>query len=343
MLQKNYFCNDDEALFKLLERANNRENVDEKDILKVKAALQAFVFKPDIMKRKMLPALKAKIQAVASSTDFPINITNAFNMIVDEQNYDMGWEAAFQDVPKDSNKQFWEIVTGHNFINFRRMPEGARLRVEEISGELVLAYVDYYGAALGFTDAMIRYRQIAVMFDKIKAFRDSFYVSKADVHYLILATAAALHIMAWQAGTTTLARDIATLNLAAATLGDTNKDKGYPVTGTTPLLLYASPFDESRIEGAYRATNDSLVQGAAGVPAISGRPVRRIYTYNQYVTRNHPIMVLPGQKLQKHEDLAPLTYNAPDDILTLNRMQSVWSIYGAACADDEQVMRVDLV
>jgi hypothetical protein len=54
-------------------------------------------------------------------------------------------------------------------------------------------------------------------------------------------------------------------------------------------------------------------------------------------------MVLPGQKSQKHEDMAPLTYNAPEDILTLNRMQSVWSIYGAAIADDEQLMELSLV
>jgi hypothetical protein len=340
-MQKNYFCADDNALMNILMRANDREDLGQKEILKVKGALQHFVHNPVQEAREKVK--KARIQAVSSSTDFPINLTNSFNITVDSANFDLGYELAFQEVPKDSNKQFWEIVTGHNGIMFRRIPEGGRIRVEDISGDEVLAYVDYYGGALGFTDAMIRYRQIAAMYDRAKAFRDSFYVNKADNHYILIWTAGHAHVLAWQAGATQLVRDILTLNLGAAQIGDVNKDKGYSVTGMSPLILYASPFDEARIEAAYAVTNQSLVVGIVGAPAISGRPVKRIYTYNRFIQRNHPILCLPGQKAQRNEDLAPVTYDAPQDILTLNRMTSVWSIYGAAIADDEQFMEISLI
>jgi hypothetical protein len=341
-MQKNYFCANDEAFLALLAKGLDGGSVDLKDQLKVKAALQAFVHKPVIEQENKIKEIKARIQAVASSTDFPVNATNLFNLIVDQANYDMGWQAAFRDVPKDAGKQFWEIATVHNGIIFRRIPEGGRIRVEEISGENVLAYVDSYGGALGFTDAMIRYRQLAIMFDKAIAFRDSFYLSKADNHYLLIWTAGHAHILPWQAGATQLIRDLATINLASATLGNTNKDKGYGVTGQTPFILYANPFDEARIEMAFAQTATSLAQGGIAAAPITGRPIRRIYTYNRFIQQNHPILCLPGQKSQIHEELAPLTYNAPEDILTLNKMQSVWSIYGAAIADDEQFLQVDL-
>ena len=340
-MPKNYFTANDDLFISLLQKAIDGKATPEEE-KQVKVALQAFVWKPMSEHKKNINIIKKQIQAASSSTDFPVNLTNAFNVITETAYYDMGWEAAYQDVPRDATKDFWEIATNKNGVTFRKMKEGQRIRVDEISGETLLAYVDYYGGALGFTDRMIRFRQLAIMFDRAKAFRDSFYLNKANNHYYLLSVAAALHVLAWQAGATVIARDIATLNLAQATLGNRNKDKGYGNSAQMPFLLYASPFDESRIEAAYRVTNADLVQGGQGQPAISGRPVRRIYTYNQFITRNHPIMILPGQKIQKNEALAPTNYTAPEDVLTLNRTQSVWSIYGAAIADTEQCLQVNL-
>jgi hypothetical protein len=53
-------------------------------------------------------------------------------------------------------------------------------------------------------------------------------------------------------------------------------------------------------------------------------------------------MVLPGGKLQRAEAMAPTTYRAPQDILTLNYVEAVWEIYGAICADIQQIQQITL-
>jgi len=337
----NILTANDKLLFEILDRGleGNTNRIED---IKVRAAIRDFVFGRYEQTKSRIAALKSKVQSVAVSTDFPINITQMFNITDEKANYDMGYEAAFRDVPRDATKNFWEIVTSHPGLTFRRIPEGGRIRVEGMTGDLVYAYVDHYGGALGWTDAMIRWRQIALMYDRATAFRDAFFINKADNLYLLLATAASLHVTLWQAGATQLIRDLATLNLSSFNLGNVNKDKGYAVTGTTPFILYANPLDETRIEQAFAATNANLIMGGIAAAGMTGRPIRRVYTYNQFITARHPILVLPGQKIQKNEALAPTTYVAPEDILTLNRMTSVWSIYGAAVADDEQCMQINL-
>lgn len=131
--------------------------------------------------------------------------------------------------------------------------------------------------------------------------------------------------------------------MAIATLGNVNRNKNYGVSSNSPFVLYASPFNEARIKAAFSAVNMALVQGNVGVPQISGHPVNLVFTFNQFVTPDHPILILPKYKIQRNEAMAPTNYAAPDDILTLNRIQSVWSIYGAAVGDDEQCMQINLV
>lgn len=310
----------------------------------VKAAMQAFVNKPMSTYKKAIQAFKQKIQAVAVSTDFDIMTTGAFNVIVEQDNFDLGWEAAFRDVPRDEDKDFWEIGTVVNGVTFRKVQEGQRIQVDGMTGDHVLAYVDYYGGAIGFTDKMIRFRKLAQMFDIASGFRNKFWANKADNHYAILAAAAAGNVIAWQgAGTDTrVQRDVLTINQGAFTIGNVNKDKGFGDMATAPLIIYANPYDEERIEAAFRAVTADLVAGQQRGTAITKRAIRRIYTYNSNVVAGSPLLILPGNKIQKNDAMAPTTYTAPDDILTLNRVQAVWAIYGAAIADTDQCYQLTL-
>jgi len=342
---KNFLTKNDEMFLDLLLKAADGKATKE-ELTMTRAAMQAFVMRPKA-ELKRVQGLQRQLQGVSVSTDFDVLTTNAFNLTVEEDNFDMGWEAAFQDVPRDANQDFWELGTITNGVTFRKMNEGERVEMDTIQGTKVNVYVDYYGAAIGFTDRAIRFRKLAQMVDAARTFRNKFYANKADNHYLLLATAAALNVIAYQGvGTQTqVIRDILTINEAAFQLVDTNKDKGYGDTASAPLILYANPRDKARIEAAFVVTSNFLTASAgAGDPAvqITDQSIRRVYTFNSNIAAGAPILVLPGRKSQKNEAMAPTTYTAPTDPFTLNQAQAVWSIYGAAVGDTDQCFQLTL-
>jgi len=304
--------------------------------------LQAFCLEPIRNKQK-----KLKIQSTGVSTDFAILTKDAFNVTMQEDNFDLGWEQAFRNVTLGRGQDAWEIYDVDNGISFTKVEEGQRIEMNKLSGSKQTAYVDYYGGALGWTDKMIRFRKVPAMVDRAMAFRNKFWVNKADNHYSLLAAAAALNVTAYQgvAADGQLRRDVLTINRAAFQLGDALKDKGYGDTANSPFILYANPFDEDRIEAAFRVTTNALA-GAIGTTGpgqqITSRRITRVYTYNTNITAGSPLLVMPGQKIQKADAMMPTTFTAPIDPLTLNSYQAVWAIYGAAVADTDQCRQVTL-
>ena len=234
-----------------------------------------------------------------------------------------------------------------NGLSFRKIPEGGRIQVEGISGSLATVGTDYYGGAIGFTDKMIRFRKVAAMVQLATIFRNRFWENKADNYYLLLATAGALaaNQIAQQgvAADGTARRNALTINLAAFTLGDRNKNKGYGNTAQTKLLIYANPRDEEAIDAAFTLTPQALVTARENGTAITSRQIQRVYTFNQYITAGSPLMVLPGQKIQKADAMMPTTFTAPIDPLTLNRVQAVWAINGGAVGDTEQIVQFPIL
>ena len=269
-------------------------------MLQVRAALQAFLMKPKHEISKKIQALRSvAIQAVGVSTDFAKLVSDAFNVTIGAQNFDLGYQQAFRDVPLGQNQDTWDIYDVQNGLSFRLIPEGGRIQVDELSGTVVTAHVDYYGGAIGWTDKMIRYRKVAAMVDMALIFRNRFWSNKADNHYLLLATAAAGNLTAYQgvAGDGQLRRDIATINRAAYDLANRCKDKGYGDTAAAQLILYYNPLDRGRINAAFQAS--VAVLAAALGPGHSVQwNITPIATFNANVVYGSPILVLPGQKIQ---------------------------------------------
>lgn len=325
---------------------------DEKANKMVCAAMQAFITEPARLVKKRIEAFqKRKIQAVGVSTDWDQTTADMFTITMAEDNFDLGFEQAFRDVPLGQNQDFWEIYDVANGITFKRVEEGQRIEMNSLSGEVVQAYVDYYGGAVGWTDKMVRFRKVAAIVDLARAFRNKFYVNKADNHYALLAAAGLLNQLAWQGATSDgqLQRDIMTINEGCYQIANRCKDKGYGDTANTPMIIFANPRDKARINAAIRATTkDTSAVGISGgaIGAGSGLQidwlVNPIFTFNVNVIARAPLIVLPGQKIQKAEALAPTTYRAAKDVLTLNEAEAVWSIYGAAVADTDQVEEISL-
>jgi hypothetical protein len=321
--------------------------VDKVKLHKTRLALQAFVYKPQAIMKKKIQAMNKKVQAVGVSTDFPIITKESFNVTIESDNFDMGWEQSYRQVPLGKNQDSWEIYNVANSLTFYQVEEGQRIEVAGLSGSKATGVVDYYGGALGWTDKMIRFRKVPAMIQMAETFRNKFWVNKANNHYALLAAAAALNVTGYQgvAGNGRTRRDVLTINQAAFTLTNRLKDKGYGDMANAPLLMYANPFDEDRIEAAFRAVTNSMVQVLGNnevAEQITSRRITRIYTYNTNVASGSPILILPGQKIQKADALAPTVYNQEQDILTLNRVQAVWAIYGAIVADTDQAQQLTL-
>lgn len=310
---------------------------------KIQAALTAFMMEPKIIKGAKIQALRKNVQAVGVSTDFAQLTADAFNVTIAEENFDLGYERSFREVPLGTNQDFWQIYDVQNGLTFRRVEEGQRIRVEELSGSVITAYVDYYGGALGWTDKMIRYRKVAAMVDMAMIFRNRFWANKADNHYALLAAAAGLNVTAWAgaAGDTQLQRDIQTINLAAFTLVDRCKDKGYFSDPNVKLVMYANPRDKGRLNAAFRATTGNSGSSTGPGPQVDWN-IELIYTLNANVVAGSPILVLPLAKIQRADDMQPTTFTKPKDALTLNEIQAVWAIYGAIVGDSDQCEELTL-
>jgi hypothetical protein len=324
----------------LLDYVNNKNPI---ALAKIKGVLQAFVTRPQKEQAKQIQAMKIKLQAFGVSTDFTQLPRGFFDLTIESTAFDMAWQLAFKEVQKDTNQSSWTIYNAYNGITFHKVPEGDRIQVDGISGNHVTVEVDYYGGALGFTDKMIRYRQVAAMVNQAEAFRNKLYSNKADNHYALLATAAALNITAYQgvAADGELQRDIKTINQAAFTLTNRNKDKGYGDMAQVNLLMYANPRDKGRLLPALNATT-AMIAAAGRSGEVINYTITPQWTYNSNIVTQFPILVIPGNQIQRAEDMAPTTYTAAKDVLTLNETIAVWTIYGAAVGDSDQCQTITL-
>jgi len=313
----------------------------------VQHAIQAFMQVPYDYKNAVLKRDVKKLQAFGVSTDFEVLTKDSFNVTIESDNFDLGYEMAFKGVPVGAGQDKWEIYDVQSGLSFRKIEEGGRIKIDGMSGTVVQAGTDYYGGAIGFTDQMIRFRKVAAMLSLATEFRNKFWTNKAANHYTLLAAAGALpaNIIAQQgvAADGVTRRNLLTINEAAFQLGDRNKDKGYGDTATAELIIYANPGDEAAIEAAFVVTAAQLVGSRENGTPITKRRIRRIYTFNSAIAPGAPLMILPGQKMQKADIMSPTTFRAPIDPLTLMSWQSVWAIYGAVIADTDQVVKFTIV
>jgi hypothetical protein len=318
----------------------------------VMAALCAFMQEPKSVTRKIQAFMQQqrKIQAVGASSDFDELLSNAFNVTTAMDYFDMFYEDAFREVTLGTNQDHWDVYTVTKALTFYKVPEGGRVKLDTLYGKRIAAYVDYYGGGLGFTDRMIRYRHIAAMVDIAAQFRNAFWKNKADNHYALLATAGAVNETTFDTSAygdvaaaaihTILWNTIKTINTAASALVERNKNKGYFTSPDVKLIMYARKQDQGQLSAAFAATGTSPQPANENLKVEWNIELK--YTLNDNITIGKPILVLPGNKLQRADDMQPTTFVAPQDPLTLNQVQAVWAIYGAIIADTDQVGQVDL-
>jgi hypothetical protein len=290
---------------------------------------------------------KVKIQAFAGSSDLPKMTTDVFNVTMETPNWDLFWQEAFQGVPLLKGQLEWEIATVDTGITFKAIPEGGKIEYADEKGEKIKAEVVKYGAGLALTWEIIEGRKLQRFVEIMKDARAKLYNLWANIHYGLLATAAALTGVAWQgiATDTVLSRDIRTLTAGYNTIGTATKDKGYGDTANARMIMYTSPNLRQRLNQAMRVTSvDAVKSGGVGVGTgqVVDSNIDIRYTYNGNITVNTGVMCLPGHKIQNAVYLQELGLTR-QEIESLNELRAYWTAFGATIADTDQCAELTFV
>lgn len=283
-----------------------------------------------------------KVQAFLKTSDLPEPVTNVFDTFTDTENFDMLWQPAFKDASNriEAGRDFWETLTLDEGSAWQLIPEGHSVKIQTRSGELAQVKVAKFGDGIAWTDEMIRFRKIGPMLDLAEDFRKGYFKDKADRHYNLLTTSAGAIEAADDTGSSTLEKDINTLNNAAFNLLNGLKDtRNLPMT--TPLLLYTTPQMQTRL-------NRALAEVSQAFPGSTTRVtynITPVYTFNDNLpaavtTESFAgLLVVPGEKIQAATIMQPTFFN-DTDILSLSFIQTAFSYYGAGVLDINQIRQV---
>lgn len=238
----------------------------------------------------------AQIKAYAGTTDFADLKTPNAAYYQETSEYDMGWMDAFEDVPAQTGKGYFEVATNESTGDWAYVSEGSEPVINKFSGTVVQIPYATYGYSLGWTLQMIQDTQLGVMFDRARDARSKYYAKKRSIHMQLLYDAAL------QGGTT--AYDTTGANALEKdinTLGDAVNDMASELNGlgigddlvNAEYLLYSSPRYSRRINRALQETGNTLQSNLQ-----VGRNIRPVYTWASQIPANKAILVLPGRKIK---------------------------------------------
>ncbi len=279
------------------------------------------------------------IQAFSGSSDLPKLTKDVFNVTMATPEYDTLWQQSFKGIPLKKGQLNWEIADVASGLTFNLVPEGGKAKFYGVSGNKVTVGIEKYGAGLGVTWEMVEGRKLYQFVDQMNIVKARLNELWAGIHYGLLATAGASHQVAYQSGTTTLEKDIATINHAYTTMGALLKSKGYGDTANAPVILYFSPTLKARMNQALKAVQSNIVQSGKTSAGAVVFNVNLATTWNSAVPANKAIMVFPGQKIQNSMYMQEMGLSERD-ISTLSELKTYWSAFGATVADTEQCSEV---
>ena len=314
-----------------------------KDIEAYNSAEDRFYFGQaidEIVKATLKNSYLKSVEASSVSSNFVEIGRGNPSVLINSDNFDRAWELAFVTVPPTPGQLHWEIHDVQNSIVVKQMAEGERVSMEGSGSSKQIVECAYYAGGTDWTDKLIRTNSIAALLNKMKALINAFWVAKADSFYQLIRTAAAFngYTPLQAAGADNrIQKVVQTINFVSALIGRRNKDKYLGDTARLPLVMYATPEDESIIESAFRVTAANLINGDNDGEAVTSRRIVRQYTYNQFVSQDTFIMCLPGGKNQRMDILDPTGLDVPVDPQTLNRGKTLWALFGGAVGDVEQI------
>ncbi len=289
-----------------------------------------------------LDAFKGRINAFSTAGDWPEILTQTAQVFQGEESYDMGWEPLFKVAPKDPGKDFFEIANIFRGFRFRLIPETGKVKVERMSGDVGIVTVDWYGAAIGWTEQMVRYKKLSIMADMVEQKREARYELLANSHYGLIAKSAAIagQTTAYSAtGATVAEKDAKTINAAYTKAAKRLHGKpGFSGVVNTPVYLLV-PID--LLERAYTALATKITANADSGKLVR-YPIIPVPTLNTSLwngATNYGVLVFPKRKIQRVMEEEVKAFKDADPY-TLQYVDIIWTAFGAGIGDDQQIEKV---
>ena len=319
------------------------KNNDKATLKEIRECVLQFFLKPKTAWEKIQAA---KLQAFTTTGDLSTVGTTVWKVFLSEVMVDMNYEKAFDDIPLGDSEGSWEIHDVTDGLTFRKVAEGERLEVCGFTGSKATAYVEKRGGALGVTDEVERFRRVYQLIQNARTFRNRYWENKRDEHYALIAAAAPAGgvretAYAGAATDTVASRIIQTINAGCAAIGTRCRNKSYDNMNRYVLFLPES----------FHILGDE-VQAILNQPTVLSSsqaegPVRKKltyavdfnYTWSTQIPALNGLLCLPGNKSQMANVVSPFALE-DNDILTLTKWFAVWTYYGAAIGDTDQVQRV---
>jgi hypothetical protein len=315
--------------------------------------LTGFVQAPQMIHQ--MARAKAKelaLQAFSTKGDMPELISQSASILQGEINYDLNYELLFDPATKDPGREDFEVAIIRRGVQFRRMSEGERVRIEKMEGDKFQVSDAWFAAAIGWTEQSIRYRRLQEIADKSMAFRDAMQERRAGDFYSLVNQSVVANEVTDDTdssyaetphstvGDTTADKDAKTLNNAYVTL--MRRFYGAPgygsATGQRRVYCLIQPENQERIMGAL----SRRFQAYSGSEGMVQYPITPIVSLNSTLwsglNNTDFLLVIPGIKSKKHEEMMPTTFT-DRDVYSLTYAQIVWMAYSGCMAASGQVQR----
>lgn len=317
------------------------------------SCLQGFLQAPQLShKMRQEKMRELTLQAFSTKGDFPELISQQFAVLQGEVDYDTNYELLFDPAMKDPGREDFEIAIINRGVQFRRMAEGERVRIEKMEGSFFKVSDAWFAAAIGWTEQMIRYRRLGTIADIAMAFRDSMQSRRASDFYSLVNQAVDTNATLAgsdssyavtshsSVGDTTADKDAKTLNNAYVTLMRRFYGiAGYgSATGQRPVYCLIQPENQERIMGAL----SRRFQAYSGSEGMVQYPIRPLVSLDSTLwdgfNSTDFLLVIPGIKSKKFDEMKPTTFQERD-VYSLTYATIVWMAYSGCMAASGQAQR----
>lgn len=281
---------------------------------------------------------RALAQMFTLPSDFPVNPVEIIEKIHVIPDYDNGYEQIYEvrdyTGAKASGFDVLGVISG---LTFQEYKPGEKLKVYEMRGAKYRCYFAFYGGALGWHKSLFDDGDYWTLEDNAMEFRAKGYSSRAAVYYGLIEAVGDKKgccqvVPADCSGCDADAQAIVnSLNYAARQILTNNKDKGYGITTTTPLIVL-TPLG---MRGRVRQALDKRLQSFSDSAKSSDFNFVQM-TSLMLVNPTRVYVILPKRTLKIGYRM-DLTLLDDFDILSYTATVAGWMRHGGCIGDLDQI------
>ena len=251
-------------------------------------AISHFLRQPEALTRRLFDA---GVRELTVPGDFPAEVRDLFALFHDRYSIDTTWQGFF-DMRNyaQSRHAGFTLRNVSSGLTFTVKKVGQKAKIYKVSGAETYHSFLHYSGALEYDQDWFEDQNWWEVSKQTVEFGTAFYRARADYAYGLITALIGAYNTAWQAGTTELDRDIATINTACVAIVTALEALKVPVDEGTRFVLRAPLALKARL-------NRALGTGYQ-FPAQTGQRVEFSVdpAYTTRLTGTNYYIGVPGQK-----------------------------------------------